>query len=233
MTPTPSPSRPRAASTRRSRTPPELKWLLNERAAICGEQDFLRRHIQQLQAKLHKLDSVRAPVARDLQASQERLTATQQLLSALDATMEMAHPEANPQAAGVVNAWAGRYGRRGALRTFILEQVKTAGLDGVSTGELIDRVICQFHLGTNLHEERLSVKYSVKNGLRALQSKGLITCTARMQENGHEMNYWRVCSTPTLSDLRALVALQGTGRESSHDRTRSDSDCARGEVGGQ
>jgi hypothetical protein len=168
-----------------------------------------------------------------LQASQERLTATQELLSALDATVEMAHPEANPQAAGVVNAWAGRYGRRGALRTFILEQVKTAGPDGISTSELIDRVICQFHLGANLHEERLSVKYSVKNGLRALQSKGLITRTTRLQDNGHEMNYWRVCSAPTLSDLRALVALQGTGRVCGHEGPRSDSDCARGEVGGQ
>jgi len=100
VTPTPSPSRPRAACTGRSRTPPELKWPLNERAAICGEQDFLRRHIQRLQAKLHKLDSVRAPVVRDFQASQERLAATQQMLSALDATVEMAQPEANPQAAG-------------------------------------------------------------------------------------------------------------------------------------
>lgn len=233
VTPTPSPSRPRGTSRGRRRTPSELKWLLNERAALTGEQAFLHRHISQLEAKLHKLDSVRAPVARDLQASQERLTATQQLLSALDATVEMAHPEANPQAAGVVNAWAGRYGRRGALRTFILEQVKTAGPDGISTGELIDRVICQFHLGANLPEERLSVKYSVKNGLRALQSKGLITCTARMQDNGHEMNFWRVCSAPTLSDLRALAALQATGRESSRDRTGSVSDCARGEVGGQ
>ena len=233
MTPTPSPSHPRAASTGRRRTPSELKWLLNERAALAGEQAFLHRHISQLEAKLHKLDAVRAPVVRDLRASQERLAQTHQLLSALDATVEMAHPEANPQAAGAVNAWAGRYGKRGALRTFIFEQVKAAGLAGVSTGELIDRVIFQFHLGANLHEERLSVKYSVKNGLKALQAKGLITCTAQMQDNGHEMNYWRLQAKTTLSDLRALAALQPAPTEAGYDGARSDSDLARGEVGGQ
>ncbi|MCK7495806.1 MAG: hypothetical protein MZW92_36175 [Comamonadaceae bacterium] len=62
-----------------------------------------------------------------LQARQTQLSALSALetelsarIAALDRTIELGFPVANPAAAGVVRAWAGRYGERGALAAFLL-----------------------------------------------------------------------------------------------------------------
>lgn len=215
------------------RTPADLKWLLNEHAAIVGEQELLRRRISQLQARLRKVEALRQRLSSDLKSRQQRLTQTTQLISALDTTIAMSHPAANPEAGGAVRAWAGRYGKRGALRAYLLKKIQTAGPDGISTTQLIESAIQHFQLPVKLPSERASIRNSVKSNLGALHKDGLTEATSVLQPNGHPLNYWRVRDQTTLSELRALVALQGTGRECGHDGPRSDPDCARGEVGGQ
>lgn len=48
------------------RTPADLKWLLNERAAIAGEHERLQRQASTLESRLQKLDAIRKRLQSNL-----------------------------------------------------------------------------------------------------------------------------------------------------------------------
>jgi len=184
------------------RTPADLKWLLNERAAIAGEHERLQRQASTLESRLQKLDAIRKRLQSNLCARQLRLAQTSELLAALDATVSLAHPEANSEAAGKVNAWAGRYGERGALKAYLRDHIQQSGPQGASTSELIEGAIAWFCLPVTLPTERASVRNSVRTLLRALRRDGLIRPSLSVQPNGARENHWQQVSPLTLAELR-------------------------------
>lgn len=195
-----------ALSSHSQRTPSDLKWLLNERAAAAGECERLRDDIAQLEARLNKLDAHRARLAQGLHRRQQRLSEASKLIAALDTSITLANPQCEPAAVGVVHAWAGRYGKRGALKAYVAERIQNAGPLGVSTTQLIDGAIAAFELRITLSPERKRFRKSVKSALTLLKADGLVTSTEYKTPNGSSIAYWSWKSLPSLDSLQQLSA---------------------------
>lgn len=84
----------------RSRTPPDLKWLLVERATLAGDL---------LQMELRQVELI-AEIAK-----------TKSRVQALDTTIQLCHSNARSDAAGAVRRHTPGYGRRGALEECIID----------------------------------------------------------------------------------------------------------------
>jgi hypothetical protein len=173
-----------------SRTPPHLKWLLNERAMLCGEIARRERSIHALQAE----------------------TATLQVrVSALDQTMALFSPALNPAAAGTVHAHAGKYGSFGGLTAFVREQLQSAGKSGVDTLTLMERAALRFGIELHPPGARKRFKDTISWSLRYLQRNRMVEL-APDSRGGRRPKVWRAVGETTLQDLIAEA-----GATDSHD----------------
>jgi hypothetical protein len=159
-------------STPRTRTPSDLKWLLNERAALLGDADQFSQGANRARGRLAKaeaaLDRIRQQVA-DLEAQRaDKLRA----VSALDVVLTGAYPQVRPDAAGVVTTWAGKYGKRGTRKKFVLEFVKAAAPAAVSTAEVLAAVTAEFELLLPTRSDRNKLRAHLRQLLQ--QEKHLI-----------------------------------------------------------
>ena len=98
-----------------TRTPPDIKWLLNERAALVGVVVSATAKQEQLKQKRNKLEKQMESIERALARAAVARMRAQASIDALDATMALVNAQLNPCAAGTVQAWAGKYGARGGL----------------------------------------------------------------------------------------------------------------------
>lgn len=163
-------------------TPSALKWMAERRARLA--------HDVALQQK------VIAKLTRDLEKNQRDL-------AALDHTIQLYDPAIQPQDIEPVNGWQGNYGKRGALKAYIVDIIKSESPNWVSTDVIRAQVIAHF----GLWFEHSTVEASWKKGsfrgtLKKLCSDGLI-------EREHEAAYachisgrwrWKTEST-TLAEL--------------------------------
>lgn len=160
--------------SRRTRTPPDLKWLLNERASIAGaiEKAAARgRHLTQRVARLQEAMEALNKKAQDVSDARSR---HQCALDALELTISLAYSQVRPDAAGVVHAWAGTYGERGALSNFVKQALQSAAPSAVNVRVLIDDAIQNFKLLILTPADRRRVKWAIVNVIRALKAKGLV-----------------------------------------------------------
>jgi len=104
-----------------TRTPPDLKWLLNERAALAGEIEKASLRHATLVHTQARLEKQLAGVMTAIERARVDKKRSQASLDALDATMGLVNIQVNPCAAGTVMAWAGKYGMRGGLRDYIAQ----------------------------------------------------------------------------------------------------------------
>ena len=170
--PTPSPA---PAPTRRTRTDPTLKWLLNERAAIAGVyqaatevQHRLLRRVQRARLLLEQAERRWAEAQSAAQDASEKLRA-------FDLTIAQLSEDVDPAALGVVRAWQGRFGERGALTAFLLERVKRYAPSPVGLPTLVDEVEQEFGIKHFDTLARKRLRYSVRTCLRQLHtSRGVI-----------------------------------------------------------
>lgn len=102
--------------TRRQRTDPLVKWLLNERAALTGRMAQLDEKVAGLQDQLaeaeRRVAALATKVAENRRMPQDAATAH----APLDSVMGASFPLLNVAAGGVVRPWAGKYGPHGGLR---------------------------------------------------------------------------------------------------------------------
>lgn len=95
----------------RSLTPPDLKWLLVERATLAG--DLLQMELR------------RAELTAEIAKTKSRV-------QALDTTIRLCHSNARPDAAGAVRRHTPGYGRRGALKGVLISSwPKTSSSMGI------------------------------------------------------------------------------------------------------
>ena len=108
------------------KTPPHIKWLLNERAMLQGKfqrlTERLHVHKERIEAAQATLDKGRKSLSNAQLAHADVLQKIQALTIAIDGLA----PEVNPNSVGPVNAWAGEYGQRGALTAFLKEHLQDA-----------------------------------------------------------------------------------------------------------
>ncbi len=190
---------------RRKITPPPLKWLTGKRARIDGDIARIERtakelapHVQAVERKLECLkeqeQSCRALAA---QLRDER--------TALDKAILLWNPTLDPQGISAIEAWAGRYGKRGDLVKAVKDILRKAGPRGLSTTEIYELVAKKFRLvhATKVERGRW-IGGSLRDRLRKMLRAGVISRTThRTAQNQVEaVWHWVGEKAPTLDDLR-------------------------------
>lgn len=208
------PSQDALEPVQRTRTPPDVKWLLNERAALAGEVSKAEATQAGLQAKQARLTQQLTKVQFLMERSQCAQSRAQASMAALDATLALAHSRVEPTAGGVVEAWAGKYGKRGGLGEFIAQSLREAAPAPLTTSVLMDLAARQFGLTFPLAAERRSFNKSVNSALTWLRRRGLAEPLHRREPGSHGVWRWKG-PAPTLDALRlrqpvvTLVSLEG------------------------
>ena len=187
------------------RTPPDLKWLLNERAALAGElkkatekQALLMRRQVLLERRLCK-------VLQALERSQVAQARSQASLTALDTTMAVLSAQLNPSAGGTVQAWAGKYGSRGGLVVFIAELLQGAAPEPLTMSVLVVTAAAHFQVALMTPTERRNFRKSVSSALSSLLKRQLIEPLHSREEGSHGLWKWGQ-TLPRLSDIVAQEA---------------------------
>lgn len=183
------------------KTPPDLKWLLNERASILGALQSQDERRQRLEAKRQKLEHQLSIVQRDVMRVDVAMGRLQTNLQALDTAIGMAHSSANPECLGAVQAWAGRYGERGALTVFVKEALQACAPDMLTMTVLVDMAASQFGQTFAVPAERRSFRKSVRSALHTLHKKGCIEPLHSGESAEHGQWRWK----PPFSSLDELL----------------------------
>ena len=180
----------------RTRTPPDVKWLLNERAALAGEVAKAQGTQTGLRAKQVRLVQQLAKVQFLMERSQCAQSRAQASIDALDATLALAHSRVEPTAGGVVEAWAGRYGKRGGLGEFIAQALREAAPAPLTTTILMNLAARHFGIPFPLAKDRRSFNKSVNSSLTWLLKRGLAEPLHDRQEGSHGVWRWKAQTTP-------------------------------------
>lgn len=157
-----------------TKTPSHIKWLLNERPALAGELARIDRHLQHLHTEIPRLQSA---LQTCLEARSKYPALRQPLLErilALDATIQQFDTKLNPEARGIVQAWAGRYGQRGALKAFVIETIQSAAPNPISKPVLTLLAIARFEWSLAFRGQR-GFNRRILQACHRLAQAGLVT----------------------------------------------------------
>lgn len=205
----------------RTRTPPDLKWLINQRAAYLGALPRVEAKALPLHQELARLEAAIATVKAKLAKVQESAQSIQRDIDALDVVLEVMHGQVHKDAAGPVNAWAGRYGERGALKDFIASFLRAAAPHPVKTVAIVDAVVCRFNLVIETPKEREVLRHSVRRTLRRLRDEDGEVESLHARQLGAPDGIWRwKVQQPTLEQLNALA--KGDGDDPAENRPDSE-----------
>lgn len=199
-----------------ARTPSDLKWLLNERAALEGQAQLASERQSTLERQVARLSLELEAATSELAAAREGGSAIAKRLDALDATIRLMHPGVNPTAAGCVRAWAGRYGERGALTEFVREHLRSIAPYASLAADIQQRAIEHFGLVLNTPLERSRFKNSLRTVLRQLRDQHSVLESLANWQGRRSQPLWRWKQTsPRLNSLRqaALAAEAADERE--------------------
>lgn len=187
----------------RTRTPSDLKWLLNERAAIAGQIGKAQARLQFLDAKVAALQVKVEILQCRSQSVRSTMAERQTTLSALSTAIGLAYERVRPDAAGVVNAWAGKYGHHGALKQRVAHILQEAAPSAVTTSVVVAKVIEHFSIPILCPADRRVVRKSIANIFQQLLACGRLEALhARVRTGTTGTWRWKE-PIPSLSDLAA------------------------------
>ena len=193
------------APTPRTRTPPDVKWLLNERAALAGVVEKAEVTLAGLRAKQVRLQQQLTKVQFLMERSRTAQGRAQASVAALDATMALVCARLEPTSAGVVDAWAGKYGKRGSLGAFVEQALRAAAPEPLTMSVLMNLAARQFAITFPLAKDRRNFNKSVSSSLRGLNRRGLIEPLHDRGLGSHGLWRWKALA-PSMNELRARAA---------------------------
>jgi hypothetical protein len=218
----------------RTRTPPDLKWLLNQRAALKGDVRFEAGRRTALERQFARLSLRLQALSSELAQANERTTSVERNLWAVEEAIRLMYPGVNPDASGCVHAWSGRFGERGALTACVREHLQAVSPSALPVADIQKNVIKRFGLVLKTIEDRDRLRWSVRTVLRNLRDlQGVIE--ALDDHSGIQLRkLWRWKQPATLEQLRVTVA-GATGEHAAHsDAPGAQVACQRaGDVGGR
>lgn len=182
---------------KRQQTPPTLKWLLNERAALLGQVTRLDAQLGRAREEALAAANEAARLAARVRTFEEHRRTAAASAAALDVVLSTTFPNAQPDAAGVVNAWAGRYGPYGGLKRYLLDTLNKAAPAALSTGELMSAAEARFRLDLQSRAERDTFRFHLR---RALRTAGHLVEEVPAQGKGGALR-WRWKGNPSLAAL--------------------------------
>jgi len=189
----------------RTRTPPTEKWLLNERAALIGKLEKQAQRIQAQQAKVNAIEVRLAQARTALEQAHKVLHDTQVQQDALDLAIGQANSNVCPDAAGKVQAWAGKYGSRGALREFVAKLLQDVAPQPLTTGAIMSAAQLHFQLVFENTDERTTFRYTIRKYLRQMRDNDATIECLHQRRLGEVQGVWRwKAALPSLSTLALL-----------------------------
>ena len=181
---------------------------------LAGQHERLDSGIAGCQRTLLSLKTRIKEVESILSVRQAKRELVMERIRSFDTVIGLMHQTVRPDAAGSVQAWAGRYGNRGALRQFLLNSVKDAYPRSVTTEAIVSAVIHRFNLGIGSPRELKKLRDGVRKRLSEMQHKeGLLTS----HRVGKVARAWSWNSGPTLAELTLLSAEPGKQRDQEED----------------
>lgn len=168
-----------------SRTPPEIKWLLVERATLAGDIEQLARRQALLDAKMEAL---------------------QAKVQALDTSIRLLDARVNGSVAGKIRRHCQQYGERGALKAFIMHTLRETE-HGLSIRAVARLTAAHFGIEfLTIAELTRYCQNSIRPLLKELRSQALVENLPGTQPDGM---LWRWKRTlPALADLARLTSLR-------------------------
>ena len=188
--------------------PTKLKQLAEKRARLAGEVEqshaMDRPYIVERDALLEKLSSIEETLAISAQKRDVITTA----LILIDEEIVKLSPNTNPLQIHAIYGWKDRYGKRGALRHYIVDVLKSRHPEYIESSDLADLAMKNFGLTFATDSEKVNWRsISLRNALTALRNQFLIEsivspATAKLQKR----LLWRykLDHQPTLVELAAL-----------------------------
>ena len=175
----------------REKTPPDVKWLLVERATIAGNIVNMEKCFAELKAELVAQRASLADAERKCAAFPSKIAHTKQTLTALDTVIRLTDVRVNRIAGGIVRAHNPRYQRRGALKELIISAIKAAGDVGIRSHSIANLVVDHFELTFASKAEFVRFKAnSVQSRIKFLHHEDLIEL-APSNANTSARCFWR------------------------------------------
>lgn len=187
------------------KTPSALKWLAEKRARVAGELQSCEQTIAHLEEDIPELRKRLAFAESAFASTASRKTRLATELAAMDQVVRIYDEGLNPASIEPINAWQGNYGKRGALREFLIETLRTRVPEYVSTSELELLTVTQFAL---VFEHPALRKHwydgSFRGTIKVLANQGLIERSHSAGTYTREIGSWRWKQevAPTLAELR-------------------------------
>lgn len=207
-------------TTRRTRTPSDLKFMLNERAVLCGLLHSGSRDCRALRAELVKLQDRTRTLHEQIAAIDSQKEKWRAEIADIDDVLQASHPGCKADAAGAVSARAGKYGRHGELKAFIHSMLQ-ASPEGVRVRALVEAAAACFHLPLPTTEARARMRRVISKQLHRSMVAGLAH-SAPVKEGSQAVLWFWNSASPGDELLRI-------SQEASCDQA---TDAVRGEVGG-
>lgn len=198
----------------RTQTPPLLKWLLVERATFAGDVARASEREANVDRELRSVQDRQAVLALEAQRLQlfkaqlpVLLSEKRACIAALDTAIRLASEDlVSPAAAGTIRAFSGRYGKRGDLKAFIVDELRKAAPSAVGTAVIVRGAILHFGLSfATTREQKAFMKNTVTPQLTRLRAQGLVEAL-HTKNRGTAEGGWRwKAGYPTLADLARQV----------------------------
>lgn len=177
-----------------TRIPSTLKWLLTEHAALLGDIKAITGRQGALTKQLLSIECRQRKLQADALVLEQALAVKQAAAAALNTTCQLAFSSVEPIAGGVVNAWAGKYGKRGALKAYVRDVLESASPRVLTTTEVVNQAIGHFGLVVLTPSERTTFRLLVSGYLRKMLNQGLVNALHR---NPEDSSVVRVPNTST------------------------------------
>ena len=157
------------------KTPSYLKGLAETRARVAGDLQRYEKQHPQLEVKLKaaKADLERCQrlytgVCRGLAEAKADLESCDRLIHKFDDRLD-------PEQIVPIQAWKGRYGKRGGLKEMMSQFLKDLAPVATSTPELAQAFVAEFHLEfATVKELKAWTHNSVGRSLKGLVMEGLV-----------------------------------------------------------
>jgi hypothetical protein len=175
------------------RRPTAAKWLIDKHAQLAGD---IRRY-----------ERLMAELADALAQARSKLAALQVTLREFDKGID-------PAAIPPRNAWAGKYGRRGALKQAVLKVLQEAAPEAVTTTEMGLRLAARFglHFATSA-DFRTWVDNTLLPQLKRCARQGAIERLHNPQERGQPGRWRHRPAHDACAELDAQMAQRGRAQD--------------------
>ena len=177
------------------KVPSALKWLAEKRARIAGQLQASEQVLELVSAQVEALEKELVTMKAVKDHCTAKVAQHTGELACLEGSVFIYDKAIDPNEIGIVNGWAGRYGKRGALREFLFKVLESRAPEYVSTSELALLAMAEFSLVFEHWKLRKQwYTSSLRNALVGLEQQGRIERSddALVVNQGTEVKGWRV-----------------------------------------